>query len=57
MHRMRLDGVVALFGVRQAIFVGWVHYLVFDLFVGAWIARDAGRLGRCPLHRRGAGPE
>ena len=22
----------------------WSHYLVFDLFVGAWIARDAQRL-------------
>jgi hypothetical protein len=21
--------------------LGWVHYLVFDLFVGAWITRDA----------------
>ena len=25
--------------------VGWVHYLVFDLFVGAWIVRDARRRG------------
>ena len=24
--------------------VGWVHFLAFDLFVGAWIARDARRL-------------
>lgn len=25
--------------------VGWVHYLIFDLFVGAWQTRDAQRLG------------
>ena len=23
----------------------WAHYLVFDMVVGAWIARDAVRLG------------
>ena len=23
---------------------GWTHYLVFDLFVGAWIVREARRL-------------
>ena len=23
----------------------WIHYLVFDLLVGNWIALDAGRLG------------
>jgi hypothetical protein len=22
---------------------GWIHYLVFDLFIGAWIVRDAKR--------------
>jgi hypothetical protein len=22
---------------------GWVHYLIFDLFVGAWESRDAVR--------------
>jgi hypothetical protein len=26
-----------------ATLVGWVHYLVFDLFVGAWEVRDARR--------------
>jgi hypothetical protein len=24
---------------------GWIHYLIFDLFVGAWEARDARRRG------------
>ncbi len=38
-----LPGVVALFAVPQLAFIGWVHYLVFDLFVGAWEARDARR--------------
>ena len=38
-----LQGVVKLFGVPQLAFIGWVHYLVFDLFVGAWEARDAQR--------------
>ncbi len=38
-----LPGVVALFAVPQLAFIGWVHYLVFDLFVGAWEARDAQR--------------
>lgn len=36
-----LDGVVALFKVREAILVGWIHYLAFDLFVGSWIVADA----------------
>jgi hypothetical protein len=38
-----LQGVVKLFEVPQLAFIGWVHYLVFDLFVGAWEARDAQR--------------
>ena len=24
---------------------GWIHYLAFDLFIGAWEVRDARRLG------------
>jgi hypothetical protein len=44
-----LDGVAALFTDRQAVLAGWIHYLVFDLFVGAWIARDAVRRGIHPL--------
>ena len=38
------EGVQALFDHPNGILVGWTHYLVFDLFVGAWIARDARRL-------------
>ena len=40
-----LPGVMALFTVPQIALAGWVHYLVFDLFVGAWEARDAQRRG------------
>lgn len=28
---------------NEVLLLGWVHYLVFDLFVGAWISRDAGK--------------
>jgi hypothetical protein len=38
-----LSGVMALFSVPEAVLGGWVHYLVFDLFVGAWIVRDSRR--------------
>ncbi len=38
-----LAGVTALFDHPNGVLTGWVHYLVFDLFVGAWIGRDALR--------------
>ncbi len=34
-----LDGVRSLFRSDWLLVAGWVHYLAFDLFVGAWIAR------------------
>ncbi len=37
------EGVQALFDHPNGVLIGWSHYLVFDLFVGAWIARDAQR--------------
>lgn len=40
-----LPGVMALFRSPTGAVMGWIHYLVFDLFVGAWIARDAARRG------------
>lgn len=40
-----LPGVRQLFTNDWALLAGWVHYLAFDLFVGAWIARDAQREG------------
>lgn len=36
-------GVSMLFQHPSGVLVGWCHYLVFDLFVGAWIGRDAVR--------------
>lgn len=40
-----LSGVRQLFMNDWALLAGWVHYLAFDLFIGAWIARDAERAG------------
>ncbi len=40
-----LAGVRALFENDWALLAGWAHYLAFDLFVGAWEARDAQRRG------------
>lgn len=40
-----LAGVMALFSSPLGVLTGWVHYLAFDLFVGAWEARDAHRRG------------
>jgi len=42
---LSLHGVMLLFDSRPVALAGWVHYLVFDLFVGAWQARDAVRRG------------
>lgn len=39
------DGVGRLFAHPLGVVIGWAHYLVFDLFVGAWEARDAKRRG------------
>jgi len=38
-------GVMTLFTSPHAVLAGWVHYLTFDLFVGAWEVRDARRRG------------
>jgi hypothetical protein len=40
-----LAGVSAAFANPRTLLVGWVHYLAFDLFVGAWQARDAQQRG------------
>lgn len=40
-----IAAVSALFDHPNGVIVGWSHYLVFDLFVGAWIGRDALRRG------------
>ena len=36
-----LADVAQLFGNRWLLLAGWVHYLAFDLFIGAWETRDA----------------
>jgi hypothetical protein len=40
-----LTDVGRLFDDPALLLAGWVHYLVFDLFVGTWEVRDAQRLG------------
>ena len=40
-----LPGLRALFMSDGGIVLGWTHYLVCDLFVGQWIARDADNKG------------
>jgi hypothetical protein len=37
--------VRALFADDNALAAGWLHYLAFDLFVGAWVARDGAEQG------------
>ena len=36
--------VERLFSNQWLLLAGWVHYLAFDLFIGAWEVRDAYRL-------------
>lgn len=36
-----LANVMKLFSRPEAVLAGWIHYLAFDLFVGAWEARTA----------------
>jgi hypothetical protein len=40
-----LEGVMLIFSVPLAVVGGWVHYLIFDLFIGAWEVREARRQG------------
>jgi len=44
-----LDSVARLFESRELLLAGWVHFLAFDLFVGAWIVRDARETGALPF--------
>lgn len=36
-----LAGVTMLFSHEEAVLAGWIHYLAFDLLIGAWICRKA----------------
>jgi hypothetical protein len=40
-----LAAVRALFESPDLLLAGWLHYLAFDLFVGAWIARAGAEAG------------
>ena len=40
-----LSQVSILFRSPFALLAGWTHYTAFDLFTGAWQARDAKRVG------------
>lgn len=40
-----LEGVTRAFARPEGVLVGWVHYLAFDLWVGAWATEDAHRRG------------
>lgn len=40
-----LDNVQLLFTAPWVALAGWVHYLAFDLFVGAWISRRVMEVG------------
>jgi hypothetical protein len=40
-----LAGVMLLFQAPAGVLTGWVHYLAFDLFIGAWETEDAGNNG------------
>ncbi len=40
-----LASVAALFTVPELLLAGWIHYLAFDLFVGAWEVKDAQENG------------
>lgn len=38
-----LADVAALFQKPELLLAGWIHYLAFDLFIGAWEIRDSHR--------------
>lgn len=40
-----LAEVGQLFTNEAALMAGWIHFLAFDLFVGAWICRTARQVG------------
>jgi hypothetical protein len=44
-----LADVAALFGNPWLLLAGWIHYLAFDLLIGAWEVGDARERGIPPL--------
>jgi hypothetical protein len=43
-----LADVAALFRTEGVLLAGWIHYLAFDLFIGAWICRRGAEEGMNP---------
>jgi hypothetical protein len=44
-HFFTLEGVMRIFTTPRTVIACWLHYLIGDLFLGAWEVRDARRLG------------
>lgn len=40
-----LAGVMKLFTTPWVVVAGWIHYLAFDLWTGAWEVRDSKQVG------------
>jgi hypothetical protein len=40
-----LAGITSLFAMPNAVLVGWIHYLAFDLMTGVFIAQNAAKHG------------
>ncbi|MFM8634196.1 MAG: ABA4-like family protein [Planctomycetia bacterium] len=51
---MTLAGLRQVFSDDWVFAAAWTHYLVFDMVVGAWIARDSMHLGMPWLFRTAA---
>lgn len=43
-QKLDFDGLRFALSVPIGFVAGWTHYLAFDLFVGAWILREAARI-------------
>jgi hypothetical protein len=40
-----LEAITLLFSTERAMLAVWIHFIVVDLFVGAWMVRDARQHG------------
>lgn len=40
-----MESVMSNFSTPQVFLAGWIHFLLFDLLVGAWITKDAAGSG------------
>ncbi|BAC91775.1 ABA4-like family protein [Gloeobacter violaceus] len=50
MSNPKLADIARFFGTEQGAAAGWVHYLVFDLFVGRWIYFEGQRTAVWTIH-------